>query len=63
MIGDQAKLGQFYFLSVVVASSLFVYQQHLIRFRDRDACFKAFLNNNWVGAAVFVGLVLDFYVQ
>jgi len=63
MIGEQAKLGQFYFLGVVVASSLFVFQQHLIRFRGRDACFRAFLNNNWVGVAIFVGLVLDFYVQ
>jgi len=62
MIGDQSKLGQFYFLSVVVAATLFVYQQHLIRLRYRDECFQAFLNNNWVGLVIFVGLVLDFMV-
>jgi len=62
MIGDQSKLGQFYFLSIVVAATLFVYQQHLIRLRYRDECFQAFLNNNWVGLVIFVGLVLDFMV-
>ena len=62
MIGEQAKLGQFYFLGVVVASSLFVFQQHLIRFRGRDACFRAFLNNNWVGAAVFSGIVTHYAI-
>jgi len=63
LIGEKAKLGQFYLLSVVVASTLFVYQQHLIRFRDRDSCFQAFLNNNWVGLCIFIGLVLDYYVR
>ena len=60
LIGDQLSLGQFYYLSVVVASVLFVYQQHLIRHRDRDECFKAFLNNNYVGMVIFFGLVLDY---
>ena len=59
LIGDQAGLGQFYFLGVVAASCLFVYQQHLIRFRYREECFRAFLNNNWVGMIVFFGLALD----
>ena len=38
---------------------LFVFQQHLARFRERDGCFKAFLNNNWAGFAVFTGLLID----
>ena len=59
LIGDQANLGQFYFLGVVAASCLLVYQQHLIRLRYRDECFKAFLNNNWVGMVIFFGLALD----
>jgi 4-hydroxybenzoate polyprenyltransferase len=63
MLGDQLKMGQFYLLSIVVVAVLFVYQQHLIRHRDRDLCFKAFLNNNWVGMVVFIGLCLDFYVR
>lgn len=63
LIGDQADLGQFYFLGVVAASCLLVYQQHLIRLRYRQECFRAFLNNNWVGMVVFVGLVLDFMAR
>jgi len=63
MIGEQLDLGQFYFLGVVSASILFIYQQHLIRHRYREECFKAFLNNNWVGLVIFVGLVLDFVAK
>lgn len=63
LIGEQLQMGQFYFFSVVLASVLFVYQQHLIRHRFREECFHAFLNNNWVGAALFIGIFLDFYVR
>lgn len=59
VIGQQTALGLAYYTGVSVAAGLFVYQQHLIRHRDRDACFKAFLNNNWVGLAVFCGLFID----
>lgn len=62
MIGDQLGLGQYYFLGVVGAAVLFVYQQHLIRLRDREDCFKAFLNNNWVGAVVFLGIFMDYAI-
>lgn len=60
IVGQQAELGSFFYLSVVVAATLFVYQQHLIRNRNRDECFKAFLNNHWVGLAIFVGVVIEF---
>jgi len=63
LIGDQASLGQFYFLGVVGASCLFVYQQHLIRLRYKKECFSAFLNNNWVGMIVFFGLALDLFAK
>ncbi|SFL86229.1 4-hydroxybenzoate octaprenyltransferase [Marinobacter zhejiangensis] len=59
MVGVQAKLGAFFYLGTVVMACLFVYQQHLARNRDRDGCFKAFLNNNWAGFSVFAGLALD----
>jgi 4-hydroxybenzoate polyprenyltransferase len=39
-----------------VAAALFTYQQWLIRDRGRDACFKAFLNNNWVGIVILAGI-------
>ncbi|KXS52514.1 MAG: p-hydroxybenzoate octaprenyltransferase [Marinobacter sp. T13-3] len=49
----------FYYLGVVGMATLFVYHQYLARERARAGCFKAFLNNNWAGFAVVVGLALD----
>jgi len=43
-----------------VAAMLFVYHQFLIRERRPDACFRAFLHNNWVGMAIFAGVVLHY---
>jgi len=60
MIGLQAELGLYYHAGVVFAALLAVYQQWLIRIRDRDGCFKAFLNNHWFGLAVFLGILFDY---
>jgi len=46
-----------WFAGVAIASGLFGWQQYHVRHRDRDACFKAFLNNNWVGVAIWAGLL------
>lgn len=59
MVGNQAELGSFYYLGVAAMASLFVYHQYLARARSREGCFRAFLNNNWAGFAVFAGLALD----
>jgi len=59
LAGRQAELGSFYYLGLVAMATLFVYQQFLARERSRAGCFKAFLNNNWAGLAVFSGLILD----
>ncbi|MEN8107125.1 MAG: 4-hydroxybenzoate octaprenyltransferase [Pseudomonadota bacterium] len=60
MIGHQAELGLFYYAGVAVAAGFAIYQQGLIRYREREGCFRAFLNNNWFGAAVFAGMLLDY---
>lgn len=60
LVGNQFGMGYWYYAGVAVAAALFVYQQWLIRDRDRQACFRAFLNNNWVGASLFAGIVADF---
>jgi 4-hydroxybenzoate polyprenyltransferase len=60
MIGRQAGLGGYYYAGVGVAAVLAVYQQGLIRYREREGCFRAFLNNNWFGAVVFAGMLLDY---
>jgi len=57
--GAEARLGAVYGLALVVAAVLMVYQQYLIRARAPQACFQAFLNNNWVGLVVFLGIAVD----
>lgn len=59
LIGEQLDLGIFYHLGLGGCLTLFVYQHHLIRNRDRDGCFRAFLNNIWVGFSLFAGVVLE----
>jgi 4-hydroxybenzoate polyprenyltransferase len=59
-IGQMQNLGGFYYAGLGVAAGLSVYQQKLIFHRDRALCFKAFLNSNWFGLAVFVGLFVDY---
>ena len=60
LAGRQAGLGAIYNGAVALSALLFLYQQHLIRHREPAACFKAFLNNNWVGVLVFGGIVADY---
>ena len=60
IVGYLFNLNKFYFLSLLVAAILFLYQQVLIKDRHRGQCFKAFLNNHWVGLVIFVGIVMDY---
>ncbi len=59
-VGWLNGLGWPFYASIAVAGALFVWQQKMIVHRDRDACFKAFLNNNYVGLALFVGLAVSY---
>ena len=63
LIGQAADLGGYYYFGVLLAAALSIYQQYLIRNREPQYCFQAFLNNNWLGAAVFSGLVLHYLVH
>ncbi len=63
LAGQAAGLGVYYYFGLLLATTLLVYQQYLIRERRPAACFKAFLNNNWFGAAVFGGIVLDYLAR
>jgi len=63
LLGNQMSLGPFYYMGVTVAAGLSVYQQYLIRDRQPPACFQAFLNNHWLGMAVFLGLVVDYLLR
>jgi 4-hydroxybenzoate polyprenyltransferase len=61
MIGRQLGLGFFYYAGLAVAMMLAVYQIRLIRRREPSRCFKAFLNNNWFGMAIFAGIVAHYF--
>ena len=61
-VGALAGLGVPYFAGLGVAAGLMGYHWLLIRGRSREGCFKAFMHNNWVGAAIFAGIVLSYPV-
>tara|TARA_B110000971_G_C19721168_1_gene368684 strand:+ start:110 stop:640 length:531 start_codon:yes stop_codon:yes gene_type:complete len=60
LAGRQFELGTFYYLSLVIASGFLAYQQYLIKDRLPGPCFESFLNNNWVGVVIFIGVLLSF---
>jgi 4-hydroxybenzoate polyprenyltransferase len=59
-VGSYIRAGRWYNGGLVAAAGFFIYQLYLIRGRERDGCFRAFLNNNYVGMAVFIGLWLEY---
>ncbi|AJR07163.1 4-hydroxybenzoate octaprenyltransferase [Photobacterium gaetbulicola Gung47] len=61
-VGAMEDMSQVYYWCLLLASSLFVYQQMLIRGREREPCFKAFLNNNYVGMLICIGIVVSTYL-
>lgn len=63
LVGQKYALGVIYFTGLFLVALLFVYQQYLIRHRERHACFKAFLNNNWVGCILFISIVVDYSIK
>ena len=60
LLGRQLGFGAFWQAGLVLAAGLFAWQHWLIRDRHRDGCFKAFLNNQWVGLTLFTALLLDY---
>jgi 4-hydroxybenzoate polyprenyltransferase len=59
-VGGMAELGFWYYASIGLAGLLMLYHQWLARERSRDGCFKAFLNNHYIGMVIFVGIVLHY---
>ncbi|HLT44644.1 MAG TPA: 4-hydroxybenzoate octaprenyltransferase [Luteimonas sp.] len=58
LVGRDAQLGPWYWIGLGVALLLVVYEFVISRHRERDALFRAFLHNHWVGATIFAGLAL-----
>jgi 4-hydroxybenzoate polyprenyltransferase len=61
LVGQSAELGTKYLAGLAPAGALMLYQQYLIRDRDPQRSFSAFLNNAWVGGFVFVGILFAYY--
>jgi 4-hydroxybenzoate polyprenyltransferase len=62
-VGMLARLAWPFYLGLAAAGAMMVYHGFLIRGRSREGSFKAFMHNNWVGGAVFAGIVLSFLVR
>jgi len=62
-IGRMFRPGWHFYLGLAVAAGLVALQYRMIRDRDPDECFRAFLHNNWIGAAIFAGIFASFYFQ
>jgi 4-hydroxybenzoate polyprenyltransferase len=58
LVGTRSALGWPYWVSLAATAGLFAYQQWLMRDRARDACLRAFRHNNWVGLALWLGIVI-----
>lgn len=63
LAGQRFGLGAPWLLAVAAAAGLFAWHQAMIRQRERDACFRAFRHNNWVGLILFTGAVVHFLLQ
>ena len=62
-IGRSLGLAWPYYAGLLCALALTAYQYTLIRSRDPQKCFRAFLDNNWVGAAIFAGIALAYVLR
>jgi 4-hydroxybenzoate polyprenyltransferase len=60
LIGGIMRMGPWYYGGLIVGALFFIHHLWLIRVRDRDACLRAFLNNNYFGMAVFLGIALNY---
>lgn len=62
-MGQALHLGAAYYAGLLAAAGIAAYHYTLIRQRQRESCFKAFLHNNWLGAAVFAGIAVDYLLR
>ena len=60
LAGRAAALNAWYYVGVAAAALLFAWEQWDARHLDREHCFRAFVHNNWVGAAILLGIVLAY---
>jgi 4-hydroxybenzoate polyprenyltransferase len=61
VIGIQIKADLIYYWFLAAGVTFMLYHQYLIRHRLPDDCFRAFINNNWLGMMIFGGFLFNFY--
>ena len=62
-VGWQRQMDAIFYVGLGVAAAIALYHLKLIRHRDPQQCFRAFLHNSWFGAAVFGGIVLNYLLR
>ena len=62
-VGSTYALGWPFYSALAIAAGIMGVHYTWIRGRERIACFKAFLHNNWVGGIIFAGIALDFLLR
>ena len=62
-VGQFMGYGRYYYIGLIVALLLVLWQYKLIHKRVKTDCFNAFLHNNWIGLAVFSGFVAEYYFK
>lgn len=60
LLAHKLSLSVYFYLCLLGASGFFIYQQYLIKDRDRDLCLQAFKNNHWAGAVIFIGIAIHY---
>lgn len=63
LVGRQAGLGLAYWIALGATVLLIAYEFLLARYRDREACFRAFRHNHWIGAVVFAGIAVHYVLR
>jgi len=62
-VAELVQLSKWFYLGWILALGCAIYELRLIATRKSDACFKAFLHNNWLGASLFLGILLDLLLK
>jgi 4-hydroxybenzoate polyprenyltransferase len=63
LLAQRGHLHWVYFVGIGIAAVLFAWQLWSMRQREREACFAAFRNNNWVGLALWLGVMLGYALK
>ncbi|MCX7170492.1 MAG: 4-hydroxybenzoate octaprenyltransferase [Proteobacteria bacterium] len=62
-VGWWVERGMYFYAGLLVAAAMMLRHYYWIRGRERMPCFRAFMNNNWVGAVIFAGLAIDYHLS